>query len=147
MSTAGSASSASAKERLINPTDCTRNGEKTSVDKPVHQKQTHAPRTTDLNDSPALPSGYLRKAALRKYPPPPKKKDEASVISTLLLFSLCVALWMQRRGCSLPGVYRAQEEYSEQTTRPPSSVVPLLCSGRSFFHGKPTTWVAGYADD
>ena len=50
MSTAGSASSASAKERLIPPTDCTRNGEKTSVDKPVHQKQTHAPRTADLSD-------------------------------------------------------------------------------------------------
>ena len=42
MSTAGSASSASAKERLINPTDCTRNGEKTSVDNPSTKKQSRA---------------------------------------------------------------------------------------------------------
>ena len=45
---------------------------------------------------------------------------------------------MQRRGCSLPGVYRAQEEYSEQTTRHPSSVMPLLRSGRSLFRGSVT---------
>ena len=54
------------------------------------------------------------------------------------MFSLCVALWMQRRGCSLPGVYRAQEEYSEQTTRHPSSIMPLLRSGRSLFRGSVT---------
>ena len=37
-----------------------------------------------------------------------------------------------------PGAYRAQEEYSEQTTRHPSSVMPLLRSGRSLFRGRVT---------
>ena len=90
-----------------------------------------------MNDSPALPSGYLRKAALRKYPPLPQKGRDLRYFH-IALFSLCLARWRQRLGCSLPGVYRAQEEYSEQTTRHPSSVMPLLRSGRSLFRGSVT---------
>ena len=78
-------SSASAKERLIPPTDCTRNGEKTSVDKPVHQKQTHAPRTADLSDFSSAAVWIFEESRPLKISAP-QKKDEATVISTLLCF-------------------------------------------------------------